>query len=73
MQKAAANFAAAHLSGAKLDELSKIFQAMDANHDGTIDKSELEQVFHRLTTPMSPGTKDAGVNAIDSDTEDSNP
>merc|ERR1712093_282841 len=41
---------------------------MDVNHDGTIDKEELEEVLHRLSA--SAGAKNAGDTAIDSDTED---
>lgn len=42
LKKAASTFAAIHLSGQKLHELTQAFMQMDRNHDGHIDSKELE-------------------------------
>lgn len=61
LQKTAATFAAAHLSGEKLHELSQLFLSLDTNGDGTLDLGELGQAFEKLDLsegnsekPLSP-------------------
>jgi len=50
LTKAAATFAAAHLTGPKLHELTAAFNALDANRDGVIDRAELEAALRMHQT-----------------------
>jgi len=56
LRKAAATFAAVHLSGHKLHELTQAFMRIDTNRDGTIDSKELE---HALRTQLGPQVEGA--------------
>lgn len=47
LHKAAATFAAVHLSGSKLHELTSFFQSADENGDGTVSREELQEALQK--------------------------
>eukprot|EP00746_Dinoflagellata_sp_MGD_P099497 gnl/MRDRNA2_/MRDRNA2_40467_c0_seq1.p1 gnl/MRDRNA2_/MRDRNA2_40467_c0~~gnl/MRDRNA2_/MRDRNA2_40467_c0_seq1.p1 ORF type:complete len:585 (+),score=119.62 gnl/MRDRNA2_/MRDRNA2_40467_c0_seq1:98-1852(+) len=69
LQKAAATFAAAHLSGQELHEISQIFNAIDANNDGTIDRAELEAAFDKLDWAEVQSQTDGQIQDLNSKKE----
>jgi calcium-dependent protein kinase len=69
LQKTAAAFAANHLSGEELHQLSELFDSMDTNGDGTIDRAELEASFEKLDWAEIECTSESQAESIQSKKE----
>jgi len=66
IKKAASTFAAHHLSGQRLHELTEAFMQMDSNRDGHIDGKELEEA---LRAHLEPGRHDHQKRLRDDDAQ----
>lgn len=58
-RKAAATYAAVHLSGDKLHQLTKAFEAIDANGDGFIDQAELADLLRKQVEARKYGGEES--------------